>query len=256
METDHAPQFASFRPIRHMRVHFHARRSVEIVTLPLWSNTAKFATRTAFENDEFWITVVRFFIANPMLNTACIGPIIDHIYHQRFVGEEVVVAPGMVERRSPPQPNFAMKGRSAASLLAQVASWHQKLAKTQPQQPDWPASGIEGFEFMEGSEKNCTLRIWTIREILTSKALFSEGRAMKHCVGTYARSCARGTTSIWTLEAETQEGRAKLLTIEVRNAANLICQVRGKCNALPAEKHRGILRRWAEQAGLTLASYV
>lgn len=211
---------------------------------------------TVFENDDFWITVLRFFIANPMLDTAHFGPIIDHIHYQRFVDEDVLVAPGVVERRGPPQPNFTMKGRSVESLLAQVSSWHQKLAKAQPEQPDWHPSGIDGFEFMEGSEKNGTLRIWTIREILTSKALFSEGRAMKHCVGTYARSCARGTTSIWTLEAETNEGRAKLLTIEVRNAANLICQVRGKCNALPAEKHRGMLRRWAEQAGLTVASYI
>lgn len=211
---------------------------------------------TAFEHDDFWTTVLRFFIANPMLDTEHFGPIIDHIHHQRFVDEEVIAAPGVVERRGPPQPNFTMKGRNVESLLAHVSSWHQKLAKSQPEQPDWPASGIDGLEFLEGSEKNGTLRIWTIREILTSKALFSEGRAMKHCVGTYARSCARGTTSIWTLEAETNEGRAKLLTIEVRNAANLICQVRGKCNALPAEKHRGILRRWAEQAGLTLASYV
>jgi hypothetical protein len=211
---------------------------------------------TVFENDDFWITVLRFFIANPMLDTAHFGPIIDHIHHQRFVSEDVIVSPGVVERRGPPQPNFTMKGRSVELLLAHVSSWHQKLAKTQPQQPDWAPSGIDGFEFMEGSEKKGTLRIWTITEVLTAKVLVAEGRAMKHCVGTYARSCARGTTSIWTLEAETDEGRAKLLTIEVRNAANLICQARGKCNAMPADKHRNILRRWAESAGLTLASYV
>jgi hypothetical protein len=62
--------------------------------------------------------------------------------------------------------------------------------------------------------------------------------------------------SIWTLEAETFEGRAKILTVEVQNAARLICQERGKCNMLPGEKHRGILRRWAEQAGLALAKHV
>lgn len=211
---------------------------------------------TVFENDEFWITVLRFFIANPMLDTAHFGPIIDYIHHQRFVFEDTVVAPGVVERRGPPQPNFTIKGRNVESLLAQVSAWHQKLAKTQPQQPDWSPSGIEGFEFLEGSEKNGTHRIWTITELLTAKALVAEGRAMKHCVGSYSHSCARGATSIWTLEAETDAGRAKLLTIEVRNAAHLICQARGKCNAMPAEKHRSILRRWAEKAGLTLAGYI
>jgi hypothetical protein len=39
-------------------------------------------------------------------------------------------------------------------------------------------------------------------------------------------------------------------------AAGGLQQARGKCNALPAEKQRAILRRWAEQAGLKLAGYV
>jgi hypothetical protein len=41
-----------------------------------------------------------------------------------------------------------------------------------------------------------------------------------------------------------------------QNAARLICQARGKCNMLPGDKHRGILRRWAEKAGLVLGKYV
>ena len=78
---------------------------------------------------------------------------------------------------------------------------------------------------------------------------------MKHCVATYAQSCARRVCSIWTLEVETFEGRRKVLTVEVNNSARLISQARGKCNAMAADKHRQILRRWAEQERLTLASY-
>jgi hypothetical protein len=92
--------------------------------------------------------------------------------------------------------------------------------------------------------------------LLSTKALIAEGRKMQHRVATYAHSCARGACSILTLEVETFEGRAKLLTVEVWNAARLICQARGKCNALPAEKERAILRRWAEQGGLQLAGYM
>jgi hypothetical protein len=92
--------------------------------------------------------------------------------------------------------------------------------------------------------------------LLSTKALTAEGRKMKHCVASYARSCASGACSIWTLEVETFEGRAKVLTIEVRNGARLIGQARGKCNRLPGAKHRGMLRRWADNAGLTLADSV
>jgi hypothetical protein len=207
---------------------------------------------TNFEYDDFWTTVLQFFVANPMLDLAHIGPIIDYIHHQRFVSQNVVVAPGVVERRGPMQPNFTIKGRTPASLLRQVESWHRTLARIEQPMAEWQPSGIDGFEFFEGTERGGNLKVWTITELLSSKALISEGRKMKHCVATYASSCASGACSIWTLEVETYVGRSKILTVEVYNARRLICQARGKCNMLPGEKHLNILRRWAEQAGLSL----
>jgi len=200
--------------------------------------------------------VLQFFIANPMLDLAHVGPIIDYVNQRRFMSQDVFVAPGVVERRGPPQPNFTMKGRTPASLLRQVEAWHRTLTKTQQPQAQWPRSGIDNFEFVEGTERGDNLKIWTVTELRSAKALAAEGRAMKHCVASYAQSCASGACSIWALEVETFEGRSKILTIEVENGARLICQARGKCNMLPGEKHRGILRRWAEQAGLSLAKYV
>jgi len=211
---------------------------------------------SSFEHDDFWTTVLQFFIANPMLDLAHAGPIIDYIHQQRFTSQDVFVAAGVVERRGPPQPNFTMKGRTPASLLRQVEAWHRTLTKTQQPQAQWPRSGIDNFEFVEGTERGDNLKIWTITELLSTKALAAEGVAMKHCVATYAHSCASGARSIWTLEVETFEGRSKILTVEVQNGARLICQARGKCNILPGGKDRGILRRWAEQAGLSLAKYV
>ncbi len=211
---------------------------------------------SSFEHDDFWTTVIQFFIANPMLDLAHAGPIIDFIHRQRFVSHDVFVAPGVVERRGPPQPNFTMKGRTPASLLRQVEAWHRTLTKTEQPPAQWPSSGIAGFEFVEGTERGGNLKIWTITELLSTSALAAEGRAMKHCVATYAHSCANGACSIWTLEVEAFEGRSKILTVEVQNGARLICQARGKCNALPGDKPRGILRRWAEQAGLSVARYV
>lgn len=211
---------------------------------------------TSFGNNDFWTTVLQFFIANPMLDLAQVGPILDYINHQRFEWQNVFVAPGVVERRGPEQPNFTMKGRTPATLLRQVEAWHRTLSKVQQPKVEWPASGIAPFEFVEGTERGGTLKVWTITELLSTKALVAEGRKMKHCVATYAHSCASGACSIWTLEVETFDGKSKILTIEVQTATKVICQARGKCNMLPGDKHRGILRRWAEQAGLQLAKYV
>lgn len=220
---------------------------------------AIFAARLGeyFRHDDFWETVIRWFIAHPMLDRAHVGPIIDYLHHQRFEAEQVFVAPGQREDAPPAQPNLSMKGRTPNSLLRRVNEWHRRLASDNTLQVrQWNSSGIEEFEFLEGSEKNGSLKCWTIRELVSSKALFAEGRKMKHCVATYASSCSQGRSSIWTMEVETFEGRSKVLTVEVRNSGRHICQVRGKANRLPTEKERSILRRWATKADLKIANYV
>jgi hypothetical protein len=209
---------------------------------------------THFEHDEFWITVLRWLIAHPMFDSSHVGPIIDFIEDQRFTSQMVV--DGDFRGQPPPQPNLTMKGRTPDSLLRQVAAWHNRLAKSDQPAAEWPRSGIAPFEFIEGSLENGTLKIWTFTELLTTRALVTEGRKMNHCVATYARPCAQGRCSIWTLELESSDGKRKVLTVEVNNAARLISQARGKCNVLPGEKQRAILRRWAEQARLHIASCV
>ena len=220
---------------------------------------AIFGTRLAesFEHEDFWSTVIQWFIAHPMLDQAQIGPIIDYLHYQRFVPEHVHIAPGQRVETTPRQPNLTMKGRTPETLLRRVHEWHRSLASdNRVQVRQWQPSGIDGFEFLEGSQQNGNLKCWTIRELMSSKALVSEGRQLKHCVATYATSCARGFSSIWTMEVESFEGISKAVTIEVRNSSRLIAQVRGKANRLPRQKERQVITRWAEAVGLKIASYV
>lgn len=210
-----------------------------------------------FEHDDFWTTVIRFFIDNPMLDLDHVGPIIDYLYDQRFVEREEFVAAGVFERRPPAQPNLTMKGRSPASLLRQVEQWHRHLGKeTTYIEGEWIASGIRGYDVIEGREGSSSLRRWTIRELLCGKELVAEGQAMHHCVASHIRSCARRTTSIWSLQMHNHEGSQRILTVEVRLSSKTICQARGKRNAMPDAKGRDILRRWAVQEGLTLPGYI
>jgi hypothetical protein len=94
------------------------------------------------------------------------------------------------------------------------------------------------------------MRVWTITEILTSRALFLEGQAMRHCVATYQEDCVRRQVSIWSMQVETQRGRQRALTIEVDNPKRMVCQVRGKCNRLPSANERALVERWAAVEGL------
>ena len=211
----------------------------------------------SFDHDEFWATVIRWFIVHPFLDRAHVGPIIDFLNHQRFVPEHVYVTPGQREESPPPQPNLSMKGRTSTSLIRQVNEWHRKLANDNTHQVrQWKPSGIQEFEFQEGSQASGNLKCWSIRELLSSKALVAEGRQLKHCVATYASTCDRGQSSIWTMEVESSEGRTKVITIQVRNSSRMICQARGKANRLPTEKERSIMRRWATVADLKVCGYI
>lgn len=230
---------------------------------------AIFETRLAesFEHDEFWSTVLRWFILHPMLDRAHVGPIVDYLHFQRFMPAPALANDRAAGRCRPPQPNLTMSGRTPESLLARVASWHRMLADERRRQIQgwnlidiqkltWSPTGIKGLEFMEGSHDNKTYRYWSIRELLSGTTLAEEGRRMKHCVASYAGSCVRGTCSIWTMEVDSSSGSEKVLTLEVTNASRQIRQARGKLNRLPTEKERSILMRWAETAGLRLASYI
>lgn len=220
---------------------------------------ALFGTRLtdSFEHNDFWQSVIRWFIAHPMLDREHVSPIIDYLHHQRFVPEFVYAGPGQPIETRPTQPDLSMKGRTPESLVRQVNEWHRSLAADNRHQArQWAPHGIQGLEFVEGSEQGDNLRIWTIRELLSSKALMTEGRQMRHCVATYASSCAGGRSSIWTMEVETLQGRSKLLTIEVLRGVQLICQIRGKANRLANDKEKRIIRRWAESTGLKLANHV
>lgn len=210
---------------------------------------------TAYEHDEFWVTVIRWLIAHPMLDPRQISPLIDYVHHQKF---EPVPGATPDEEPEPPESDFSIKGRTPTSLLRRMHGWHTDLRK-QPEgdQITWHASGIGGFDWTEGTLASENLRQWTIREIVTWKDLRGEGGAMRHCVASYMHSCATGRTSIWSLGLERNEQRRRrVLTVEVAVDRRLICQARGKANRMPKESEVNVLRRWAAQEGLTLAEHI
>ncbi len=211
----------------------------------------------SFEYDDFWLSVVRFFVRNPMLDPSLVGPVVDYIWNQKYENRRVFDERGVAEERGPEQPNFSMKGRNPESLLRQVERWHRQLGKeAKGGNLQWPHSNFNEFEFKEGTKKTGNMKFWTIRELLSSKELIGEGRAMRHCVASYAQSCSHGGCSIWTMEVEDKSGQNKMLTIDVSQSNKIIRQVRGRNNRLPTVQEMGILQRWATKEGLRIASYL
>jgi hypothetical protein len=217
---------------------------------------ALLGTRLAgnFDNHEFWSSVIRFFVANPMLDRQHVGPIVDFLHAQKFQNREIVDQAGRHTVEPPPQPNLQMRGRTADTLLAQVERWHTALGRSKgAENLFFKASGFKATSFKTGSKDSPV--VWSFRELHTGNELIAEGKKMRHCVASYARSCAAGNCSIWAMEVERRMGLEKVQTIEV-SKAGVIVQCRGLQNRLPAPSEFEIVRRWAEAAGLTISPYV
>lgn len=210
-----------------------------------------------FKNDEFWLSVIRFFIANPMLDINQVHPILDFIWNQKFENQQVFGERGIVEEIDPPQPNFTMKGRTAKTLLHQMNDWHRQLGKeTREGEYQWKRSEIGELYLTKGKKKHKDLKIWKIRELLSTHELRYESSKLNHCVSSYGKSCFAGKTSIWTLEFEEQDELNKLLTIEVSLPDKVIRQVRGNRNRLPTLSEKNVLTQWATKENLRISSYV
>ena len=204
-----------------------------------------------FAQDEFWSSVIRFFIANPLLDRRHAGPIVDYIHDQKYEAIQVVGEDGAVVVHPPPQPNLSMRGRSATALLTAVDRWHGELGKrAKATGRTFKKSGHAGLRLAD-KDGNPT---WQVRELLSVAELALEGRTQKHCVVTYAASCEAGQCSIWTMERKLEIGFERHQTIEVRNS--IIVQCRGKLNRLPKRNEFIILETWARHAGLRIGPYV
>jgi hypothetical protein len=213
---------------------------------------------TDFAHEEFWATVVRWLVNHPMLDPVHHGPIVDYLYDQRFVAsvvdpdEHLAGAPRLV----PPQPNLTMKGRSPETLLRVVAAWHRRLGRSSSgTTTSWTPCAIPPLRHVEG--EGASRRTFTTVQLVTADELNEEGRAMAHCVGSYAASCASGRVSIWSLRVEDAWGRqTRLLTVEVAHATRQIIQARQRFNAIAGPKELLLLRRWADAGGPSLSHWL
>ena len=242
---------------------------------------------SSFEEEEFWATVVTFFVRNPMIDPAQVGPICDFIHNQKFVDRRVVgPGGGEWEQLPPAHPSLSMKSRSIPKLMRQMEQWHEELAnQVHPDEPpaeqrpgrkrwkrlvQWERSPVGEFGYEEPDPAHKGKNLWTIRELLSNRELVEEGRHMHHCVSSYVKSCRGGGKSIWSVSVFENGGkREPVLTIALDPHSRIVTEVRGRFNLeTNARKARGkqavesrylrlltrsrkVLQRWMQQERLT-----
>lgn len=143
-----------------------------------------------------------------------------------------------------------LRGRTFASAMRLVADWHAQLALQRCIAFAWPRSCWREMALtVPGKVRDAE---WTIVELLDTRALIEEGRALRHCVATYAQDCRFGRSRIFSLRHRwcDDDHVRSVLTIEVWPRSRMIVQVRGTANSRPVDDHMSLVRRWAAREGL------
>jgi hypothetical protein len=194
--------------------------------------------RNVVSADEvFWLSVVDFFRAAPMVDPRQFGPVCDWIHQKRSIGIGT----------EPPQPGFSLKGRTMDSVLAQADTWQRQLRRDSKSALPFTTSweGLPVADFVDPDDNRVR-----ITQLVNFGQLVQEGRALRHCVASYVKSCRSGRCGIFAL---TVEG-LPTLTLEV-NLNRMVVQIRGLQNRRIADKERIWVNRWLREARLVLSQY-
>lgn len=206
----------------------------------IWMSTRCGLDLYAKPDEEFYATVLHWLAKNPMLDHAQVGPMIDYIQYRRR--QDV---------------NFTMKGRSVLAMMKGMEEWHGELKRIKVTHGMvFKPSGFQEatFDKSHNGKNGHVHEVWRCFEILTSKQLADEGRAMSHCVYSYSWSIEKGTVSIWSLTMEDSTGNWRMLTVEVRNDTRQIVQARGRFNRPADTKTYQVLQDWASKNSLVISA--
>ena len=226
---------------------------------------------TGFDHEDFWSTVVTWWVKHPELEPEWVAPVYDFIQYRKFEPREVALPGGEERVEPPPEPNFSRKSRSVAKLMDAIDAWHIQLAREAraAQVRGWVGADIPNFEHVEKNPDTGLVTRWRITQLRTANELFSEGRELRHCVSSYARACRDGTQSIWSLQVSDANGKnRRLATVAIDPRAGAITQIRGRHNlsasnikkakggtdviyASCVDRGRKILKRWITANGIS-----
>ena len=167
----------------------------------------------SFDHDDFWVTVLRWLIDQPMLDPMHHAPIIDYLHNQRFVASAPNPRAGLPGQGPlvPPQPNLSMKGRDAERPAPRGRPLAQAAGICCSRSDDLLEADRESYRSAMRREKESRARVYTIAELRNSYELQAEGQAMAHCVASYTPSCVRGIVSIWSLRVIDASGQETAL---------------------------------------------
>lgn len=120
----------------------------------------------------------------------------------------------------------------------------------------WRRSHIADFQQIdEERTKPWSVRVWSIRQLLNESQLIAEGHRQNHCVGSYARKCEKGESTIWAMECRGTMTCHPGVTIEVNSNGTIVTAL-GKNNRSAKHIELEVVAVWAKREGLKLSTYL
>lgn len=201
---------------------------------------------------DFWAEVIQWMVNHEPIHGDYVKMIISYIQERKFRRTRLASETEGIQIHSVAlDPEFSIKGRAYDKLLKSAIEWNWLKAQMGDHSRNTIAKEVGDLFYFTGGGKKPRVR-YEIRPLLTAAEIIEEGRAMRHCVGTYAQEVGQNKTSIWSLtQTDTGSGKSqRLLTIEVLQDRT-IEEVRGASNRLATAFERTLLMRWASQEELS-----
>jgi hypothetical protein len=236
----------------------HALRRAELLGLgaPAGLAEAVLAARPAqdLRHGAFWRSAWLFLIANAgAIPLDQVGPIVDFLHAVRHEHVDVHTPDGIV-RRPPPQPDFSLRGRTAASVLRLMDAWHRGL-EAGAGDFRWAASALRPLALeIPSVDPERPTTTWEIVELRSSGELRAEGRTLHHCVASYASRCRLGMSQIFSIRRQGATSSRSMATVEVDPARRAVVQARGQRNHRVSGKALRLLNAWTARERLRIAA--
>lgn len=210
--------------------------ALALARTPLWEGLLLAPVRRAY-----WLSVVRYIIANPELAGRRAGVIVDYLRARIEAGV---------------RKGLNLHGRRPGDVWNEVRDWHRFLHSYRLKPDDalrsFPAPDIRGFETdgLDDGQGGGRAR-FRIKRIGNPVELLEEGAAMAHCVFTYVVRCRTGANTIWSMTREVEEGVARRV-LTIRLCGRQVVEIGGLANRAARDDELALVRKWCEKEGLTL----
>ncbi len=196
-----------------------------------------------------WRQFLRFAVQHPDVNKKTLTEVAEFAQHQWGRPYVLKVARHTeieVEGLFPNLPLQALTLKGVQRRMAEQAQ-HLEFWKKNYRFRAFPEGPLPSGDIDHAGQH------YEIRALTTLDALVREGRAMKHCVGTYHYLCKKGESFIYSVLCQTDQSRTERVgTIEIRLRQNHfdLLQFKAPCNERPSQKAFGAVQKWIDQSGV------